>query len=136
MAYFLATVKINVDFSDRAQLERARQELEAAIEVIAFALSKLPPSEVKLKDVPVLEVDFGDAPQVSEQSLAAKIQAALVAMGNTFKSSDVYNNLPDVPRSAIKDTFRKMVEANKLKIIEQGQGTRPTVYQKTLNIYL
>ena len=124
---------MKIDVSNRAQLEAQRTKLKAALEVIEFALSKLPEDAEPASAARGGELDglFEDELTGEIVSTALQIQESISSMGPLFKSSDVYNNIPHIQRSAIKDVFRKHVEAGELHIIEQGEGRRPTIYKKT-----
>ena len=117
----VVTMKLEIDLSDRKGLEELRDELKARLEVVEFALRKL----VEKNDP--IDLAFAESPT----SLAGKIVGAITDMSARFKSSDVYNRIPDISRTAIKDVFRQYVDKGRLRIIEQGQGQRPTVYAKT-----
>lgn len=121
-------MKLELDLKSRSKLESVRDDLRAALETVEFAISKLPAAR---DGIPEINLDFDSSGVVEKLSLTMRIGGAVNGMADRFKSSDVYNNIPDTPRSAIKDYFRKQVEAGRLKIIEQGEGSRPTIYEKT-----
>lgn len=123
----LITMKLEVDLSDRRKLEELRDELRSKLEVVEFALTKLPVKGSSARPAEAVNLDFAE----STTSLAGRIVKAILDMGDRFKSSDVYNRIPDISRSAIKDVFRQYVDSGRLKIVEQGIGQRPTIYQKT-----
>ena len=109
-------IRIELDYSNLKRMRMTAIELESAHQMVKNAIAAAPKVEAEL----------------GEKSPADQARDAISSMANRFKSSEVYNHIPDVLRSVVKDTFRQYVDKGWLKVIEQGEGSRPTVYEKTL----
>ena len=123
-------MKLDVDISDRGQLLKAKAELARLLSVVEFALSQFGQprngdiqrtlfvssnghSEVREKDKPILEV-------IDSLSKKFTTSDVIIALGEKGKES----------RSAVKAAIRRSIESGFIKLIEAGEGRRPSKYEK------
>ena len=128
--YYSVSMKLDVDISDRGQLLKAKAELARLLSVVEFALSQFGQprngdiqrtlfvssnghSEVREKDKPILEV-------IDSLSKKFTTSDVIIALGEKGKES----------RSAVKAAIRRSIESGFIKLIEAGEGRRPSKYEK------
>lgn len=125
-------MNFEIDISDPKKLAKVRNDLTKMLTIVDFAITQhstnrhhpadgllpLPiaknGSDFRKADAPILEV---------LEHLANKFTTTdiVIGMGNEGKES----------RGAIKMALKRAIEAGTVRLIQKGQGRRPSQYEKT-----
>jgi hypothetical protein len=127
-------MKLEIDIGNRQELVKTKNELNRYLNIVEFALAEFDKSKHPTNGDGLLPLH-----QVAESGVAAwrtadvPILNAIQGLNSRFTTSDVVIALGDKgkdSRGAIKMTLKRAIEAGTVRLVEAGQGRRPSKYEK------
>lgn len=111
-------MKLDFDLNDKNKLSSFIKELEETLAVAKFAFSRTTGSGPN-----------GSAPHEVE-SVQTSFTPILAVLPNAFTTADAIANSGGASRATIKIWLSKALESGQIKMVQIGQGRRPTSYSK------
>lgn len=119
-------VKLEIDLENLSALRTQRAQLTKMLALIDLALSQDQRHAGQNGGI-----TGNETPENAGDDLVASI---IQRLPTTFNGSDVYEAVEaqgsDLSRGAIRAALGRAVVAEQIRIIEMGQGRRPTSYEK------
>lgn len=119
-------MKLEIDISDRNELNKTRAELQRLLNVVEFAISEMERKHQNGNGSPelVLEIPRSDD---------APIRDIIGRMPKQFSTTDVVLAMGDdgkEKRGLIKSALKRAVENGVISVSVQGRGRCPTEFEK------
>ena len=124
-------MKIEIDLSNRRELEKTRAELQRYLGIIEFALQD---KAAQNGNGHVEMFSIKDAPFGLRGEDSAVIEV-LNKLPSKFTTTDVVLGFGDdakEKRGAIKSALKRAEESGSIVVVNRGRGRRPTEFEKAL----
>ena len=129
-------MKIEIDTTNLAQLERQERDLDIALETVRLALKKVRESAVQEAASSQCQTNHVNAELSKNRHprIAAALSTVFHRLPAEFTTREIIGALAQdrlaASRGAIFNTVREFIGAGKLQIVQVGAGRRPTRYSK------
>lgn len=126
-------MKLEIDLSDRRQLESLKQELERYLSIVEFALSQPRDARKNGNDTALPLVFATPNEEVASKGTDAPVRYIIGQLPNKFTTTDVFLKFGEdakQKRGAIKMSMKRAEADGLIRVAEPGRGRKPTRYEK------
>jgi hypothetical protein len=124
-------MKLEIDISNRVELNKLKTELSRYLKVVDFAISELDSGKPNFTDGQLSLMNGNGHTPIGK--FDERVSHIITTLPKRFNTTDVMIQIGDDAkenRGSIKLALKRAVENERITVAQAGVGRRPTVYEQ------